>query len=298
MMRKKTAVLSVAALAVILRLSFGALEYPVTEKEEIRRTVTFADPAKAKSLAVDNIFGSIEVAGGSGQEVEMVIVKTIRAKSQERLLKAKEEVILDISQDGNDLLLFVDGPFRSKEEDRPSRWKSTEIRERRHPGYEVQYDFKLKVPREIDLDIRTVTDGTIKVDNIAGDFVVRHVNGPIEMTAIAGSGKVQTVNGGVRVLFSRAPSAACSFKTINGKLEVYFPEGLKADFRLKTFNGEIYSDFPVTYLPAQPPIQERKDGKFIYKSDRFFGVRVGAIGGPEIKMDSFNGNIFINKNKA
>jgi hypothetical protein len=297
-MRKKTIALLVAALAVILGLSFGASEYPVTEKEEIRKTLTFADPAKAKSLAVDNIFGSIEVAGGSGQEVEMVIVKTIRAKSQEKLLKAKEEVILDISQDGNDLLLFVDGPFRSKEEDRPSRWKSTESRERRHPGYEVQYDFKVKVPREIDLDIRTVTDGTIKVHNIAGDFVVRHVNGPIEMTAIVGSGKAQTVNGGVRVLFSRAPSAACSFKTINGKLEVYFPEGLKADFRLKTFNGEIYSDFPVTYLPAQPPIQEHKDGKFIYKSDRFFGVRVGAKGGPEIKIDSFNGDIFINKNKA
>ncbi len=297
-MRKRTVFLSVTALAVFLGMSFGATEYPVSEKEDIRKTLTFADPAKAKSLAVDNIFGSIEVAGGSGQQVEMVIVKTIRAKSREKLLKAKEEVTLDIHQDGNDLLLFVDGPFRSKDEDRPTRWRDTESRERRHPGYEVHYDFKLKVPRVIDLDLRTVTDGMIKVDNIAGNFTVRHVNGAVEMTAIDGSGEAQTVNGGVRVLFSRAPAAACSFKTINGKLEAYFPEGLRADFRLKTFNGEIYSDFPVTYLPAQPPLQERTEGRFVYKSDRFFGVRVGAKGGPEIKMDSFNGDIFINKNKA
>jgi hypothetical protein len=297
-MRKKMIGLAAAALAVILGLSFGDQEYPVTEKEEIRKTLTFADPAKPKSLAVDNIFGSIEVAGASRKDIELVIIKTVRAKSQEKLLKAKEEVILDIHQEENDLLLFVDGPFRSNDEVRPSRWKGTESRERRHPGYEVHYDFKLKVPREIDLDIKTVTDGTIKVDNIAGDFLVRHVNGPIEITAIAGSGEAKTVNGGVRVLFARAPAAACSFKTINGKLEIYFPEGLKADFRLKTFNGEVYSDFPVTYLPAQPPIQERKDGKFIYRSDRFFRVRVGAKGGPEIKIDSFNGDIFINKNKA
>lgn len=297
-MRKKMIGLAAAALAVVLGISFGASEYPVTEKEEIRKTLTFADPAKPKSLAVDNIFGSIEVTGTSRKNIELVAVKTIRAKSQEKLLKAKEEVILDISQEGNDLLLFVDGPFRSKEERRPTRWRDAESRERRHPGYEVHYDFKVEVPREIDIDLRTITAGTIKVGNIAGDFLVRHVNGPIEMTSIAGSGEAKTVNGGVRVLFSRAPAAACSFKTINGKLEVYFPESLKADFRLKTFNGEVYSDFPVTYLPAQPPIQERKDGKFIYRSDRFFGIRVGAKGGPEIKIDSFNGDIFINKNKA
>lgn len=294
-MRKAATAIGMAVLVVII---LRASDFPVSEKEEIRKTLVFADARAPKSLAVDNVFGSIEVVGGNGDAVEMLVTKTIRAESREKLLQAKEEVTLDISQEEGSCILYVDGPFRCGDDGRSSRWKSRKTRRSRDPGYRVQYDFRLRVPRRIDLDLRTVTEGTIKVENVEGSFDVRNVNGPVEMSGLAGSGDARTVNGRVRVFFSRLPAADCEFKTINGKLEIYFPDGLKADFRLKTFNGEIYSDFPVTYLPALPPVQERRDGKFVYKSNRFFGVQVGGKGGPEIKLDTFNGDIFINKNKA
>ena len=36
-----------------------------------------------------------------------------------------------------------------------------------------------------------------------------------------------------------------------------------------------------------------RDGKFVYRSNRFTGARAGR-GGPQIKLDAFNGNIRIN----
>ncbi|MBU6403017.1 MAG: hypothetical protein KGS61_22065, partial [Verrucomicrobia bacterium] len=74
--------------------------------------------------------------------------------------------------------------------------------------------------------------------------------------------------------------------------EVAFRPGLSANILLKTFNGQVYSDFPVSYLPPGKPMKQTKDGKFIYKSNDFYGVRVGA-GGPELKFDAFNGDIRI-----
>ncbi len=75
-------------------------------------------------------------------------------------------------------------------------------------------------------------------------------------------------------------------------MDVRFTPGLAADFRLKTFNGEIYSDFPVSYLPARPGAAKREKGRFVYRSHSFQGVRVGK-GGPEITMDTLNGDIMI-----
>jgi hypothetical protein len=45
-------------------------------------------------------------------------------------------------------------------------------------------------------------------------------------------------------------------------------------------------------LPGRAGVREQRDGKFVYKSNEFFGVRVGN-GGPELKFDAFNGDIRI-----
>ena len=98
------------------------------------------------------------------------------------------------------------------------------------------------------------------------------------------------LNGQVRVRFTRNPTADCYFGSLNGNFEVWFRPGLSANARLKTFNGKAYSDFPVSYLPAEKPLKKSENGKFIYQSGEFQGVRIGE-GGPELKFDAFNGNI-------
>lgn len=259
----------------------------VEEKEKIERTLRFQDLSQPKEVWVDNIFGSITVEGSSGQEVELVVHKTIKARNQEKLQKAKDEVKLNIKEESNTVDLYVDGPFRDRDEDgrHRGRWD---------PGYRVHYDFQIRVPHKTNLSLKTATDGKILVENVEGEFDIRHANGKITLIDVAGSGDAHTANGDVTVSFSKNPESDCSFKTVNGDVTVGFKKNLSADFRLKTFHGDGYSAFPFTYLPSRPAQKRREDGKFIFKSDRYVGVRVER-GGPEILMDTLNGDLLIQK---
>ncbi|MGD8537643.1 MAG: DUF4097 family beta strand repeat-containing protein [Candidatus Aminicenantes bacterium] len=259
----------------------------VEEKEKIERTLRFEDLSQPNVVCVDNIFGSITVEGFDGQAVKLVVHKTIKARNEEKLQKARDEVMLDIKEGGNTIDLYVDGPFRDRDEDgrQRCRWD---------PGYRVHYDFQIRVPHKTILSLKTATDGKIHVERVEGEFDIRHANGEIDLIEVAGSGEAHTANGDITVTFSKNPDSDCSFKTVNGDVKVSFQENLSADFRLKTFHGDGYSDFPVTYLPSRPAKKGQKDGRFVYKSDRFVGVRVDR-GGPEILMDTLNGDLIIQK---
>jgi len=269
-------------------------KYPVKDSERIQRSfaLTGAGPHR---LDIDNVFGSIQVAAHDGNSIELNVTRTLEAATQERLEAARKEVTLDVREDPALISLYVDGPFRDCDCNRDrdadgrhrrggSRWRDRQ--------YEVRYDFVLKVPRQVGLTLSTVNRGDIKIEGTTGDFEVTNVNGGIEMLDIAGSGRVGTINKDVRIVFRTNPTGPSSFKTLNGDVVVSFQPPLAADLRMKTFNGGMYTDFETTALPSLMPVSERKNGKFVYKSDRSAGVRVGG-GGPELRFETLNGDIRI-----
>jgi hypothetical protein len=260
----------------------GSEDLNVEEKETIHRTF----PA-VKRMDLDNFDGSITVAGEDTREINVEIHKTIRARSPEKLQEAKRDVQLDMSPHDQDLRLFVDEPFRCKCGDGSINYRGSHFY-----GYEVRFDFIVKVPRETNLRLRTVNHGDIRVENTSGNFEVDTINGGLELLDVSGSGHAYALNRPVKVRFARNPAAASDFGSLNGDVEVSFRPDLSADLWLKTFNGSAYTDFDVTALPSRPPARELHDGKFVFKNDRFFGVRAGR-GGPELKFDAFNGNIEI-----
>jgi DUF4097 and DUF4098 domain-containing protein YvlB len=146
------------------------------------------------------------------------------------------------------------------------------------------------VPRNVEIKLKTVNSGRVRVQDVTGNFDVHNVNGGIEMQNVAGSGQVKTVNGGVKVTFRENPREKSDFGTINGNVDLYFVRGLAGDFRFKTMNGSIYSDFEMTSLPAQPASSEKRGNKFVFRADRYTGVRIGS-GGPEIRAENLNGDI-------
>jgi hypothetical protein len=294
----------------VFSLSFvKARDFDVKEKEDIKKELKFTGTAKQKQLKVDNIFGFIEVEGYNGKVVKLEVKKTILAETKAKLMEAKKEVKLEITEKGDLIELYVDGPFRCKK-------KGRVYMDIDDLGYIVKYDFKLKVPKHTNLKVGTINDGEIKVrdivgkcqvsnvndyieaTNIAGDFNIRTVNGKITIKGVTGSGKAHTVNGAVKVHFDKNPQKDCSFKTINGNLELTFQKGLSADFQVKTFNGDVYTDCEAIYLPSTPTKAKgkRKKGKYVYKSNRSQGLRIGK-NGPGIKMDTLNGNIIIAEKK-
>ncbi|MDH4196444.1 MAG: hypothetical protein OEW05_03450 [Candidatus Aminicenantes bacterium] len=286
------------ALGVMLGLAIGAgfsaaaaldRDYPVEKKEETTKTLRFADSSRPGRVVVDNIFGFIHVEGYDGRDVELALTKTVFARNDARLQAALAEVKLDITEKAATVDLYVDGPFRDHERDR-------RVRERRDPGYIVRYDFTLRVPRRIDLDLATVTDGDVLVRGVEGNFAIHNVNGKVRLDAVAGSGEAETVNGEVRVVFRRAPGSDCFFKTLNGDVTLTFPGVPSADFRVKTMHGEIYTDFDTTPLAPLPPTTERREGKFVYRANRYSGVRTGK-GGPEVRCETMTGDILIRREK-
>ena len=257
-------------------------DLPVAEKETIERKF----PA-AQNVDIDNFEGSITVTGSNTREIEVVIHKTIHARSAEKIAEAKRDVALDMSQNGQDVRMYVDGPFRCRCKDGSINWRGS-----RFHGYQVAFEFEVKVPREANLRVRTVNRGDIRVENTAGTFDVENVNGGVDLIEVAGSGHAYALNRPLKVLFSRNPAGASDFGSLNGDVDISFRPGLSADVWLKTFNGQAYTDFDVTSIPPRPAAREQRNGKFVYKGHQFYGVRVGQ-GGPELKFDAFNGNIEI-----
>jgi len=273
----------------------GRREYPVREQETIRKTFDLSGSAVQRVIEVDNVNGSIEVVGTDSNQVQLVVTRSNRAESQEKLDAAKKEVTLDITEQPGALRLYVDGPFRCCCD---GRWRDSEngcVSFRRDPGYWVEMTFQLQVPRASDIKLRTVNEGEIRVRDIRGKYSVHNVNGGIEMLAMAGSGKATTVNGEVKVTFRENPREDSAFESVNGDIDLYFARGLSADFRFTTFNGDVYSDFPVTSLPPRPMQVERKGSKTFYRADRFAGGRIGA-GGIEVRIENLNGDIRIREN--
>ena len=280
--------------AIQIRRAYAAVRdddsgLPLHDHEMIQKSFPLTT-GEHRSIEVDNVFGSIEIVGGTGNQVELVVDENTRAESKDALALAHKEVTLDITQPDGGLKLYVDGPFRCNCED-GCRGK------RRHDGdgYIVKMDFVLHVPNNVDVNVRTVNEGRIVVRNVDGHFVARNVNGDIELDGMAGSGLAHTVNGPVKVSFRRNPLESSSFQSVNGNIDLFFARGLSADFRFKTFNGGIYSDFPVTTMPVNAPTREEHGGKVVFRADRFTAARI-SNGGPEIKIENLNGDIRILEN--
>jgi hypothetical protein len=301
-MKSRTPILvaAVAGLAVVAAVAAAAVaqswrdddrDWKSFKTEDIRKTLSFPDPAKPGEVAVDNIFGPVTVEGYAGNEVVLEARKIVYARDEARARKAEDEVRLDVAVKGNTIEAYVDGPFREKDEE------GRGVRIRRDPGYRVYYGFRLKVPAASRLYVSTVTDGDVEVRGVEGAFDVRNVNGQVRVVDAAAAGDARTVNGGVTVVFRREPGGACLFKTVNGDVEVGFPAAPAADFRIETMNGEAYSDFDVTRLPRSLPVRgerRERDGKSVYRWDGAYGVRSGK-GGPEIRLETLTGDVLIAK---
>jgi hypothetical protein len=287
------AVTAVAAAAAAQRVWDRDDDMRSFRTETITKTLKFAGPDGPGELVVDNVWGPIKVESHAGRDVLLEAKRIVYARDEARARKAEEEVNLDITEKGTTIEAYVGGPFRDNEKER----ERGRIRMHGDPGYRVYYAFTLKVPARTDLVLSTVLDGDVEVRGVEGAFDIRNVVGEVRIIDAASSGDAQAVSGGVTVAFRRSPDGPCLFKSVSGDVEVDFPGEPSADFRIKTMHGEVYSEFDVTYLPKSPPVREERreaGGKYVYRSDRGYGVRTGK-GGPEIGLETLTGDILIAK---
>lgn len=285
-MRKPRVTLFMVLMAVCVAASSAAED--LSNSRTLQESIAFEGSGNHR-LVVDNVWGSIVVEGYAGKTVEMKAVETVRARTKERIELARNEVRLQVLSKDGEVELYVDGPFRCRDrEEHGNCWN------RWHDNYEVIYDFRIKVPRDADLEIRTVNHGDIEVSGVEGDFIVRNVNGSIELSGLAGSGEATTVNGPVVASFVSNPARDSHFETINGKIDVSFQPDLSADLEMVARWGELWSEYQVEALPSLPPTKRTEGGRTVIELQRGSRVRVDD-GGPTHSFETLNGNIYVRK---
>lgn len=277
---------AIAALAIVLGAATPN-DYKLEDHLPVQHTFT-----GDKTIDVDLVNGSVTVIGDGGSTIHVDGERVIHAADQNQMDRAKKEDVLDINEKDGVAQLYENGPFRGNE--RASDYHGFHDTSQRQ--YQVVWNLTAHVPRETALRLRSV-NGSVTAQDTSGGFEVRSVNGPLTMTNMAGSGTASAVNGPNIVSFRENPKGDSVFSSVNGKVDLTFQPSLSADFELKTVNGGMYTDFPSTPLASNGTAAATKEsGKFVYKSRGESRIRIGA-GGPQIRLETVNGDIQIKKSK-
>jgi hypothetical protein len=248
---------------------------------------SFPVTAAAPRLLIDNIWGNVRVRVGAAREIAVTVDEKRSAPSQELFELSKQTLFLDIQADGEGVAMVVGKP------DDPS----VRPRVNRCRGCRVDYQFEVTVPPGTQIDVSTVTDGTIDVAGGGGAVSASNVNGPVAVKDLQDCSAIETVNGAVEVSFARAPSRDCSIKTINGDITLTVPGGTGLDAALSVMQGTVLSEFDLEPLALPAKIDQRKEeGRFVYHIEQAAGIRLGT-GGPTFSIESLNGDLRIRKSK-
>jgi hypothetical protein len=246
---------------------------------------TYPVTAAVPKLLIDNIWGNVRVRTGSAREIVVTIDEKRSAPTQELFELSKETIFLDVQADAAGVSLVVGKPERMTG------------RRDRCRNCRVDYQFEVTVPPGTEVDVSTVTDGSIDVAGTGGPVRASNVNGPVAAKDLRDCAEIESVNGAVDVSFMRAPSHDCSIKTINGDITLTVPGGAGLDAALSMLQGNVLSEFdlePLT-LPAKVE-QTQQDGSFVYRIEQAAGIRLGK-GGPTFSIESLNGDLHIRKSQ-
>jgi hypothetical protein len=279
-MHRLTRFATVTASAALLAIA-GNARADVVDTRELMETIPV--PANEPLVViVKNIIGPIHVTGHDANRVEMHATETVRGDLQADIERARAEMQLRTETEPGRVAFRVrniDGDSGR----RNSNWDN----------YSIAYDIELRVPRGATLEISTVNDGDVTVEDVNGEFDLKNVNGAVRLVRAGGGGSIHTVNGDVDASFARSPSEATSFHTVNGEVDVTFPANLSAELAFHTLQGDVFTDFDVESLSAPPEVQ-RDRGRYVMNTNRNSAFRVGT-GGERYTFNTLNGDIFVRK---
>jgi len=258
-------------------------------RESSSNVVLRFDAPGMRTVDLRTITGSIRVTTDNRDEVRLTLTRRTDAEREQDLPTADRDVRLETSARGATLSAIIRDRDQVCGESTSGHRDSWWDRAR----YHVRVDLAAVVPAGTRIRLCTINGEAIVATGVLGDFDVSNVNGRIELTGVRGSGRAKTVNGPVQITFAESPSDASEFQTVNGDVTVTFPPDLAANLRLKTFHGELLTDFDVQPVPAQTQtIREERNGRARYRSGGFTTVRAGR-GGPELTVDTLNGDVRI-----
>src|SRR5882762_4520529 len=252
------------SLMILLCLPLLANAQSFTDK--ITRELKFEKAGGSNTLILANINGSMKVQGYEGDKILIEAERTIKAKTDARLEQGKNEMKLQQIDRVDTLIVYVSGGcnsfgYRSNRRHNHHGWSYQWDCNNGdcNPPYDYTFNFTVKVPSGINVEVSTVNDGNVTIENVKGIVKAENVNGAIRLTALAGQTYASTINGDVDVEYSRNPNEDSRYYSLNGDINALFVKGLAANMNFKSFNGDLYTN--VQNLEGMPAVIEKKQDK-------------------------------------
>lgn len=211
------------------------------------------------SVAVDNVQGDIAVEAWDRAEVEVAVVKTASGPGAN-----PDDVRIEV--DARDRALTLRTLYPGQSDD------------------PVRVDFRLRVPRQVHLDLLRTVEGNIIVRDVEGSVDARTLNGNIEQRNIRGSVVARAINGNVLVSLRGLPEqpGSVQLNTVNGHLFLVLPSRTNADLELSTVAGRIEGDYAFNVSDVPGDTSRR--------------TRLGR-GGVKVRLRTVRGNIRVAENE-
>jgi DUF4097 and DUF4098 domain-containing protein YvlB len=284
---------------IILGLMLSQAAYGQTFTEKISRELAFEKKSPVNALIIANVNGSVTVTGNSGDKVVVEVNRFIYGKTDARLEKGKQEVELGIVDLADTLILYVrDGCMRFERNRRQERSRDGwgyQSQPDCQQTYDYKMDFTVKIPLTINLDVSTINDGDVSIENVDGAVRANNINGSVRLTNIRRGAEAHTINGDVDIVYARNPDGSCRFYTLNGDINALFQPGLSANMSFESFNGDLFTNLDRLEKAPSEIVKEAHGEGVSYKIDgnRY---RIGN-GGALLEFETFNGNVYIKEKK-
>lgn len=227
--------------------------------ERLTRTTSLAFDG---SFYIENAAGTIEVVGTEKPELEMKIVKMIRAADDES------------ARQGNQLTQIFIGGDAKKRIVRTVMAKGTR-------SWTPVINYTIHVPRTAHVTISSNRADKIAVRNIAGNVMVKSMTGAITISSVTGPLQVDTVNGTISARFDAKPHANVSLASVNGRVELYVPRDSSFDYYAETLQGDLLSSLPI------------RGGFLRGKSGKAFRGSLNDGGVVSVRAVSFTGRVYL-----
>lgn len=247
-------------------------------REELN--IPLSKPGQPGKLECSLLNGSLTVTGYAGNEVQVVATQPMKKITVTEAEDSGREGLKKISASSFSL--------SAEEEENVVQISSD--------NYRTAIDLVIRVPQKFDLEVGTVNQGNVVVENVDGTLEITNVNGNITITGVSGSVITNTVNGTVKVTMNRvAPDTPMSFVTFNGDVDVTLPSSIKASAKFKSGMGDIYTDFDMNFEAKKITVDNSaEEGTYKVSVDEYLNGKVNG-GGPEYYFKSSMGDIYFRK---
>lgn len=284
-------------LQLVIILALGSFSIFAQEHTEvIKKELQFSQINSNNLLTINNVNGSISVEGYSGKKILLEVKKTISGKTQAKLERGKKEVEVGVHEEDNGIIVYTKTPCSevryAKSDDNTWHWRTWKNNCNWGSGIHFNFDIIVKIPYNLNIDVSTVNDGDVLVQNVSGEVKANNINGSIALKKIAGKTHAHSINGNVDIEYSKNPAKDSKYYSLNGDINAYFQKGLSAKLTFESFNGDFFTNLDnIEMMPTLVKKKKKGDG-INYELGGKSNMKIGN-GSVLLDFETFNGNVYV-----